>query len=276
MALPEGMSEFEHLQSVIMHTYNPLVQAAFRDDIPENDINTPESALKYACLIKDEDTAAIMAVRMLNFYFTRGEVDITDKIYGIPILDVHRYIKFQPQITLKFKESKADAKLHQRQTRPARFRISFRIPQLNETTVTDSQIHQWSTHLKTLFPTTFYHTLGMDSRSYKDDKLGVSWNIRAMNKMDVIELIEKVLNFMEFIKNHSQSTYSGSFNFQGKLLRSHSPEVDTPQQETIHFPGLDETYHLENGFKGVKVRLHKAELSLHGRLKCINLLTRYV
>jgi hypothetical protein len=266
MALPEGMSEFEHLQSVVMHTYNPIVQAAFRDDIPENDINTPESALKYACLIKDEDTAAIMAVRMLEFYFTRGELDIADKLYAVPILDHHRSVRFAPQITLKFKETKANAKLHNRQTKPKRMQLSFRIPALKETTVTTIQIEQWTGRFKQLFPSSYYHVCGNDLYTYKDENAGLKVAIESQFKGDAGQLAEKVCEAVEYIREHSASGLSTPVTYKAQKLRKHSDDEIKPEKETIDFPGLNEKFIIGTNFQGTHVYLTRAELQLHGRL----------
>jgi hypothetical protein len=266
MPLPEGMSEFEHLQSVLLQTFNPLIQESFREDIVDNDIHTPETALKYACLLKDEDSAQQMILRMLLFLFVRGEVELFDKIYAMPVLNYHQSVRFAPQIVLKFKETKANAKLHHRQQNPKRQQLSFRIPALKETTVTHTQIEQWTVKLKQLFPASYYHITGNDNYTYKDADAGLKLSIDSQFKGDAGQLAEKVCEALEYIREHSSSSLSTHITYKAQKLRKHSDDQIIPEKETIEFPGLNEKYTIGTNFQGTHVYLEKAELHMHGRL----------
>lgn len=277
MPLPENFSEFEHLQDVLRRCVNELVKESFSEEIEDLDINTPESALKHACLHKDNDTGAMCNMRMMLFTLIRGEVDLTDKLYAQPILEHHRAVTFAPQIVVKMKETKESAKAAKRASAPARMQISFRLPFVDETTVTENQISQWRDKAKALFPTTYDHSLGLQSVSYKDDKIAVYWtSIKYQFKTEAVALIDKLLDFMEFIRTHSTSTYSKPITYVAKNLRKHEPEVESTQAEVINFTGLGEKHKIQKGFKGVKVYVYRVELHLHGRLVNKNLLLRYI
>jgi predicted dinucleotide-binding enzyme len=66
MPLPEGFSEFEHLQDLIRLEHNKVVRAYFKNQA-DNDISTPKAGLKHACLIKDDDSAAMTQMRQWLF-----------------------------------------------------------------------------------------------------------------------------------------------------------------------------------------------------------------
>ena len=70
--MPAPGNEWEFLQSVLMRLYNRVVRDDFRDGIPDDTISTPESALRYACLIKDNDTAPMALCRMFLYFLVRG------------------------------------------------------------------------------------------------------------------------------------------------------------------------------------------------------------
>lgn len=265
MPLPDNFSEWEHLQSVMMRVMNKIVRDSFRDDIVDNDINTPESALKYACLLKDDDTAAITAIRMLLLLFVRGELDIFDKLYAVPILNHHRDVTFAPQIALRFKETKESARLYKRSKHPCTLDISFRLTRVEEENITPGQIKQWQAEINTLFPRSFAHTLSQESYSYYDSSVGIKWNLKSQFKTEAIEMFEKIISLMEFIRGHSINNYKKPIRFIPKQMKKHTPEVPY-SKEIIKFTGLSETYTIDKNFKGVKVYLHKAQLHLHGRL----------
>lgn len=265
MSLPDNFSEWEHLQSVMMRVMNKIVRDSFREGIEENDINTPESALRYACLLKDDDTAPMTAIRMLLLLFVRGELDIFDKLYATPLLEYQRNVRFAPQIILKFRETKESAKTHKRTRTPCRLQMGFRLTKVEEQDITQAQIKQWQTEINNLFPRTFTHTVSEDSYSYRDTEVGIQWNLKSQTKGGAVTMFEKMITLVEFIREHSINNHKKVIRFIPKKMVKHTPEVPYTK-ETIKFTGLNETYTIDRNFRGTQVHLYKAELHLHGRL----------
>ncbi len=76
VGLPLDFNVFEHLQSTIKKPFNKEVREAFNDlggDEWLPDINTPRASLRQACTMYDSDTATMMALKMMFFYFTLTE-----------------------------------------------------------------------------------------------------------------------------------------------------------------------------------------------------------
>ncbi len=129
MPLPSGFSEFEHLQDLIRREHNKAVRTYFKNQ-DDNDISTPKASLKHACLIKDEDTAAMTHLRLWLFEITCGHAQsLQTPIYGIPVQEYQRNVKFKPQIKLYFKERLVSNDSNR--TSPATAEITFRL--MNET-----------------------------------------------------------------------------------------------------------------------------------------------
>ncbi|MBN3959253.1 hypothetical protein [Nostoc sp. NMS8] len=98
MPLPDNFSEFEHLQDLVRLEHNKAVKAYFKNQ-EDDDISTPKASLKHACLIKDEDTAAMTQMRLWLFEITIGHAQsLQTPIYGIPVQELQRESKFRPQI----------------------------------------------------------------------------------------------------------------------------------------------------------------------------------
>src|ERR687885_596971 len=104
MPLPEGFSEWEHLQSVIRQVHNKDVQQWFKNQ-PDDDISTPRASLKHACLLKDDDTVDMTILRMWLFEFQCLHTQSLQRpVYGMPVQEFQSDRKFKPQIKLYFFE----------------------------------------------------------------------------------------------------------------------------------------------------------------------------
>jgi hypothetical protein len=276
-----SFNEFEHLQTVLMRTFNKQVKEGFKDDIADDDTTTPEGALRYACLLKDNDNATNMLLRILLFNLVRGDSplvkELADKFYAIPMLDYHRDVKFAPQIILKFKETIANAKRNNRQSKPVRMRISFRLPKLSEDSITESDLTQWSNKIKELFPKTFYHTIGSQRFSYKDSDKGLSFLIRGIGESDAVEFYRKMITLLEYVRATATSSYDKTaYRFDVVNLTNHKDVGKKPTKKIVDFKGLHEKYTLDSVNTNTKVYLYRAELHLHGRLVNKDLLFRAI
>jgi hypothetical protein len=272
-----SFNEFEHLQDVLMRTHNKDVRDGFKDDIADDDKTTPEGALRYACLLKDNDNATSMILRILLFNLVRGDnkiiKDIADKFYGIPVLDHHRDVKFAPQVILKFKEKRLDAKKAGRQSSPVRMRVSFRLPRIAEDSINKNDLIQWGNKIRELFPPAFYHTIGFDRFSYRDSEKGLGFLIRSVNKTDAIELFRKLITLLEYTRTSASSLDKIPYRFDALKIVSHKDD-EVKTAKTVTLSGLQETYKLPMRYKSVKVWLYRAELHLHGRLSNKDLMFR--
>lgn len=275
MAIPENFNDFEHLQDVIIRTYNKKVRDSFKDDILDDDIKTPEGALKYACLIKDKDTSGVMTLRMLLFSLVRGDFEILNHIYATPILDYHRDVKFAPQIVLLFKESQSDAKLNKRPTNPVRMRVSFRLNKIDEDSIKQTDLDKWATKARALFPKTYTHVIGLNRYSYRDSERGLGFLIRGSSMNEATEMFKKIIDLIEYIRTNSVNLDKNPLYFAGSKITTHKDE-SVSTSKTVKLTGLNESYKIPQRYKNVKVHFYKMELHIHGRLVNKDLVFRSV
>jgi hypothetical protein len=111
MSLPEGFSEFEHLQDQIRVVHNKLVRDWFLN-VDDNDVATARTSIKHACLLKDDDTADMTLMRLWLFEVFVGHAQsFHPPLYTIPLMAFQDHAKFKPQITLFFAEDADDVEL---------------------------------------------------------------------------------------------------------------------------------------------------------------------
>jgi hypothetical protein len=105
MQLPENYNPWEHLQSVVLKTFNREVREEFSDTTDDDGISTPRSSLKQACLIHDNDTAPMIIIRLILYYFIiRKARDLMPPIYGVPEGSSRVTVVDSPRILLFFQE----------------------------------------------------------------------------------------------------------------------------------------------------------------------------
>ena len=108
-------NEFEQLQSLIRRIQNRKVREAFRDDISETDLATPEGFLKAQCLHHDNDTGVMTLMRLWTFYMLREEgKNLHPAMYAYPLEDYQKQVTFRPQVVLSFLEPSLEAKTNKR------------------------------------------------------------------------------------------------------------------------------------------------------------------
>lgn len=199
MPLPNNFSEWENLQDLVRKDHNRDVQDYFKNQ-PDNDISTPKSRLKHTCLIKDEDTAVMTLMRMFYFQINVGKAQsIQAPIYGIPVQELQRDVKFKPQIKLFFKED-FDKDVHDGTVPLSEGEITFRL--VNETSDTISRTKAESLAKKIRDEVTkpvLVWSKGWYKCTYLDRDLGYDFRLLVKSKAEGERVIKEVLK----IQNHS-------------------------------------------------------------------------
>lgn len=202
MTLPDNFSSWEHFQSTLRRVQNRIVRDEFSDVGDEDwtpDISIPRGSLRVACTLDDNDTVVQTLCRLFYYYFVlRKARDLQPPIYGFP--DGSDRIKraTQPQIMLFFQEDFNDV---DPDFSPVTGEISFRLMDKNPETITETDLQQLATKIKTLFalPQGFIWKKGKEYFTYSDWKKGYQLQILARSESEAKQVIEQVLD----IQGHS-------------------------------------------------------------------------
>jgi hypothetical protein len=203
MPLPEGFSEWEHLQSVLLQSYNRIVNEEFRDvggDDFDDDITTPRGSLRTACRLVDSDSIPQSVARMLLFYFVlRQASDLQPPNYTIPADRYQESVRFAPQVTLYFREDLQDV---QQGFKPIDSEISFRI--INETyqSFTPANALALANKIKTEFTSGglgYVWRKGRVKLNYRKKEDGYQFSVNAFSESEGRTVISKVVG----LQNHT-------------------------------------------------------------------------
>ncbi|PSF33636.1 hypothetical protein C7H19_19820 [Aphanothece hegewaldii CCALA 016] len=222
MALPADFNEWEHLQSIIVNTFSKIVREEFKDlgDNWQPDINTPRSSLRTACTPKDNDTASILVLRILFFYFIMQRIEtLIEPWYGIPVDDYQQKVEFKPLVHLYFREDNSDVDVNYR---PLRMQISFRLMNETSTTITKTELTTLATKIKTNFCTNHGRTFkkGKELYTYFDLEKGYQLKVYAFSETEAKTLIDQVLDLQ-------------SHTFDDKKFTSHLAKNASSKYPTI-------------------------------------------
>ena len=189
MPLPDNFQAWEHLQDVIRKVHNKLVKEEF-DDADDDDINTPRSSLKKACLIDDNDTIEITNMRMMFFYFSlRKAQDLQPFIYGIPISDYQVSNIYLPQIVCHWRESQQSAAIEKRY--PIRAQCSIRFKGSYDS---ELEINALKSKIKNIFLNPVHSfEKGFNKYSYRDKIKGYEMIVTALNEFNAKKVINSML-----------------------------------------------------------------------------------
>jgi hypothetical protein len=257
MPLPEGFSEFEHLQNLIRLEHNKDVRAYFKNQA-DDDISTPKASLKHACLIKDEDTATMTQMRQWLYEITIGHAQsLQAPIYGIPVADFQRDVAFKPQVKLYFRERYTNLT---NRTAPGRGEICFRLMNESAQTYTRAKAEGMARDIKREFTSPiFVWEKGIHYYYYRDLERGYDLRLLVKSKAEG----ERVARAVAGIQAHPFESNSVDFMDTDKLYPSnpgtqfvYGRQVKKPVQR----PVLD-------------VRFRHAQLFLNGRQTVINLVS---
>lgn len=250
-------NDFEHFQDIFLKIYNKKVKEAFKEGTPDDDITTPEGSLKYACLMKDKDSAMMMAMRSMLFYLVRGELanDIGDRFFGIPKSDFYEGLRFKPQVVLQFKETAAAAKAAKRY--PKYMRLSYRLMK-EDSSITKPFVESLATKIKAEFPTSFVHSIGKKKCTYFERDKGLQLIISANTNTEGETLVKKICDLVD-------TTFKPE-NFSVGEKKFYPPKkTKTIMGQKVNLP-----------VKGVitQMKLQRADLLVHGGLFETTLLYR--
>lgn len=201
MPLPANFNEFEHLQDLIRKEHNKAVRNYFKNQEDE-DISTPKSGLKHACVIKDEDSASMTLMRLWLFEITVGHAQsIQRPVYGIPVTEVQSNWKFKPQVMLKFVES-YDEETHGKGEPRAEGEISFRLMNQTSESITRQDVERLALKIRQeLARPAFVWSKGWFKSTYQDFERGYDFRLLVKSKTEAELVIKKVLSIQDHTFN---------------------------------------------------------------------------
>ncbi|AKG21275.1 hypothetical protein [Calothrix sp. 336/3] len=200
MPLPNGFSEFEHLQDSIRREHNKAVRAYFKNQA-DNDISTPKASLKHACLIKDDDSGIMMQQRQWLFEVVVGRLQSVQRpVYGIPVQEYQPDRRFKPQVKLYFLEP-WDTVTHATNKVPqAEGEITFRLMNETQETISRAKAEQLARAIKQEIATpALIWEKGWFKATYQDLERGYDLRLFVKNKAEGERVVRKVLS----IQNHT-------------------------------------------------------------------------
>jgi hypothetical protein len=201
MPLPNNFSEWEHLQNQILRIHNKQVRDYFSDITVDDDLSTPRSSLRHACLMKDEDTATMSQLRLWLFEVTAGHAaSFQPPIYGIPTDTYQQHVTFKPQIVLHFYE---DADEVEAGFQPIRSEISFRLVNETSETVSVTQARALATKINTLFGSAsgYRWHKGRIRCLYKEPDKGYNFILHSYSESEGKRVIEQILDIQSHTPN---------------------------------------------------------------------------
>lgn len=200
MALPQGFSEFEHLQDLVRREHNKAVRKYFKNQA-DNDISTPKAGLKHACLIKDDDSGIMVQMRQWLFEITVGNAQSVQRpVYGIPVNEYQPDRRFKPQVKLYFLES-WDETTHSNERIPqAEGEITFKLMDESSETISRAKAETLARAIKQELATpVFTWEKGWYKSTYLDIERGYDLRLFVKNKAEGERVVRKILS----IRNHA-------------------------------------------------------------------------
>lgn len=254
MPLPEGFSEWEHLQNLVLRDHNKAVKEFFKNE-PDDDLTTSKSSLKHACIIKDDDTTAMTQMRMWLFEITiRHAQSIQAPIYGIPTTSFHDSVAFLPQVRLFFREDGDDV---EEDYSPVTSEITFRLMGETPQTMTEVKANRLGEKIKDIFAANKGYRLkrGRTKMTYLDKEKGYDFRLLVWDKLEGKQLITNVLD----IQRHKPNWDNLS------VIEREKTYPIIPSKETIFGKSRRKPRERPVAY----VRFRWAELKLHGLVKDI-------
>lgn len=190
----EGFNDTEHLQSVLMQVHNRIVKKEFSDITDDDDISTPRSSLKRACLLRDDDSLLMLLSRYALFYFDlRKASDLQAPLYTIPVDSYQQSVKFLPQVVLYFKEDLSDI---EEGYSPIDAEISFRLMSETSETYSETKARTLANKIKTEFAAAngYRWKKGRVKLSYRAPDEGYHLSINSFSEVEGKQVINKILD----------------------------------------------------------------------------------
>lgn len=259
MPLPANFNEWEHLQGQIMRLHNRAVRDWF-NDAPDDDISTSRASMKQACLIKDNDTTALMHMRMWLFEVTCGRLaSLQTPVYGIPVQELQQDTKFKPQVKLIFYEDLQDV---EDGYRAIEGEITFRLMNETSESITPANAMSLANKIRSEFATGSLYRWhrGRYKATYLDKENGYDFRLQVFNQSEAEELIRKVLSIKDKVPDWSLFTYH-----ETKDASSAYPTI--PGTQRVYGQTVKKPRKRPVGW----VRFRKAQLLIWGRNKAVTL-----
>ena len=198
MPLPNNFSEWEHLQDQIRRIHNKQVRDYFSDISVDDDLATPRSSLRHACLMKNEDTSVMTQLRLWLFEVTAGHAkSLQPDIYGLPVTTFQQRYTFAPQVQLYFLEPATQTESGYPQVEGE---ISFRLTEPEYENVTPTEARNLARRIKSVLATPpFVWKKGRVICRYIDVKKGYDFRLFVLSESEGKRVIEQVLD----IRNHA-------------------------------------------------------------------------
>lgn len=252
MPIPNNFSSWEHFQNIAVKTHNKKVREFFNQDLEDQDITSPEGAVRRACLLEDNDTAAQTIAKMLFFAVDCGWLEslLESIFYGIPKIELQQNYRYVNQIVLLFSETYQDMK-KARRTHPKRLRVSFRwLQEPNAENVTQTEVNSLINRINQHFPESYSHYCGVNFYIHYNPKVyDKHFKIPARNESEAIRFYEKLFRIMQL-------------DLDQRKLRKVEREIKATKE---YLRILGETYPIEDDLPLANVKLKQAILHLHGK-----------
>lgn len=194
-------STWEHLQSVLLQVHNKLVREEFNDLEDHDDITTPRGSLRYACMLKDDDSTLETLLKYMLFYFDlRKATDLAPALYGIPVTSFQEARRFKPQIQLYFQEDIQDVEAGYS---PVTGEISFRLMRETEETLTHADLEGYARKIRTAFSSGsgFIWKKGRTMCAYTERNKGYQLQLLCRSETEGRRVIEQVMDIQDHTPN---------------------------------------------------------------------------
>ncbi|AFY39369.1 hypothetical protein Lepto7376_3132 [[Leptolyngbya] sp. PCC 7376] len=197
---PQNYNSKTHFLQVVSKTLNPQIRDYFdpNGEFPDENITTPNAALKRACLIEPDASLILNVAKMIFYVLMCGRLtaEIGERFYGTPKTDFkQRRNNIQAQVIFYFQEP---SKYRRRANRkhPKRMRVS--IPLLKDATqVTVAEITQITNRINQRFPLPKsqgdLYLCGQEKYSYYDPVSALQMpQIQAANQNQAAQFVKDI------------------------------------------------------------------------------------
>lgn len=208
MPLPEGFSEVENLQDLILVEHNKQVREWFKNQ-QDDDVSTPKARLKHSCIIKDTDSLPVTMARLWLFEFIVGQAkSVQPNVILAPDTTAVNSTKYKPQVQLFFKES-VTASTYDPEFRPVTGEISFRLMDETNESISRSKAELLATKIKQIFATPIVvWEKGWFYASYVDVEKGYRLKILSKSQTEAKRIINLVLDIQSHSFDKDKYTFS--------------------------------------------------------------------
>lgn len=212
MAEEAQFNPWEHLQDCLKLVHNKIVREEFSDTTEDDGIATARSSLKKACMIDDNDTASMVIIRLMFFYFDlRKAQDLQTPIYGLPDISDRVPVAGKPRVVLFFQEDYQDI---EKGYRPITGEIGIRLVDETPQSLTEAKLNSLASRIKSEFATGngYVWRKGKDMYTYLDKSKGIQMRFLSRSETEAKELINKLLDIATVVPNWNNLTKSEAAN----------------------------------------------------------------